>query len=94
MAGDYVPSVPRPEEVPSAWADTVLSTVSDVSKEEALEGADLGSRAIERLAGPGTDGRRKTLEVVITRSPSAGRSAMPSTHRTGAGGGRTSATPE
>lgn len=67
VAGDYVPSVPATDEVPSAWADTVMSTFADVSEEEAHEGAALGSRAIERLAGPATDGR-KPVEIVITHA--------------------------
>jgi broad specificity phosphatase PhoE len=66
-AGDFVPHVPRPEEVPDAWADTVLSSLADVSEEEASQGAALGARAIDLLAGPATDGRER-IEVVITHA--------------------------
>jgi len=71
-AGDYVPHVPAREEVPDAWVDAVLSSVAEVSAEEASQGAALGSRAIDLLAGPATDGRegieREGIEVVITHA--------------------------
>ena len=66
-AGDYVPHVPGREEVPDAWVDAVLSALADVSVEEASQGAALGSRAIDLLAGPATDGRER-VEVVITHA--------------------------
>lgn len=67
VAGDYVPHVPRREEVPAAWADTVLSSFADVTEEEASQGAALGSRAIDLLAGPALDGRER-VEIVITHA--------------------------
>ena len=66
-AGDYVPHVPGREEVPDAWVDTVLSSFADVSEEEASQGAALGSRAIDLLAGPPVDGRER-IEVVVTHA--------------------------
>ena len=66
-AGDYVPHVPGREELPDAWADAVLSSFADVSEEEASHGAALGSRAINLLAGPATDGR-EPIEVAITHA--------------------------
>jgi broad specificity phosphatase PhoE len=66
-ADDYVPHVPRREEVPDAWVDTVLASLADVSEEEASQGAALGARAIDLLAGPATDGRER-IEVVITHA--------------------------
>jgi len=66
-AGDYVPHVPVREEVPDAWADAVLSFFADVSVEEASQGAALGSRAIDLLAGPALEGRQR-VEVVITHA--------------------------
>jgi probable phosphoglycerate mutase len=66
-AGDYVPHVPGRDEVPDAWADTVLSSFGDVSEEAASHGAALGSRAIELLAGPAVEGRER-IEVVITHA--------------------------
>jgi len=66
-AGAYVPHVPGREEVPDAWADTVLSSLADVSEEEASQGAALGARAIDLLAGPAIDGR-EPIEVVITHA--------------------------
>ena len=47
--------------------DTVLSSLADVSEEEASRGAVLGSRAIDLLAGPAMDGRER-IEVVITHA--------------------------
>lgn len=66
-AGDYVPNVPGRDEVPDAWVDAVLSSFADVSEEEASQGAALGSRAIDLLAGPAVDGRER-IEVVITHA--------------------------
>lgn len=66
-AGDYVPHVPRRDEVPDAWADAVVSPCADVSDEEAALGAALAARAVELFAGPATDGR-EPVEVVITHA--------------------------
>jgi broad specificity phosphatase PhoE len=66
-AGDYVPHVPGPGEVPDAWVDAVLPFFADVSGEEASRGAALGSRAIDLLAGPALDGR-EGIELVITHA--------------------------
>ena len=66
-AGDYVPHVPGREEMPDAWVDIVLSSLADVSEEEASHGAALGSQAIDLLAGPAMDGR-EPIEVVITHA--------------------------
>lgn len=71
-AGDYVPSLPRRQEVPSAWADTVMSFLGDVSEEEAASGAALGSEAIDLLAGPVSNGRGP-VDVVITHAFTVGR---------------------
>ena len=54
-------------QVPDAWVDAVLSSFADVSEEEASQGAALGSRAIDLLAGPAMDGRER-IEVVITHA--------------------------
>lgn len=67
LAGDYVPHVPGRDELPEAWADTVLPLFSDTSAEEAAQGARLGSEALERLAGPAIDGR-PPVEVVVTHA--------------------------
>jgi probable phosphoglycerate mutase len=66
-AGDYVPHVSTRDEVPAAWVDAVLSPLADVTSDEASRGAALGSRAIDLLAGPATDGR-EPVEVVITHA--------------------------
>ena len=66
-AGDYVPYVPSAEEVPDAWADTVFSSLADVSEQDASQGATLGSQAIDLLAGPAVDGRQ-CIDVVITHA--------------------------
>ena len=66
-AGDYVPSVPDREELPDRWADSVMLHLADVSDEESAQGAALGARAIEVLAGPATEGRER-VDVVITHA--------------------------
>lgn len=66
-AGDFVPRLPRREELPDAWADTVMSFLEDVSDDEASEGAALAAEAIDLLAGPALDGR-EPVDVVITHA--------------------------
>ena len=66
-AGDYVPHVPGRDEVPDAWADAVLSFLAGVSEKEASQGADLGARAIDLLAGPAVGGG-EPVDVVITHA--------------------------
>ena len=67
VAGDYVPCLPGRDEVPDAWADTVLSFLADVSEDETSRGAHLGARAIDLLAGPVAAGR-EPVDVVITHA--------------------------
>jgi probable phosphoglycerate mutase len=72
-AGDYVPSVPGRDEVPSGCVATVSAAFADVSEEEATRGAVLAARAVEVLAGPADDGRtgrtpRAPLELVVTHA--------------------------
>ncbi len=66
-AGDYVPRLPRREEIPDAWADTVMSFLGEVPEDEASRGAALGADAIDLLAGPAVDGRAP-VDVVITHA--------------------------
>jgi probable phosphoglycerate mutase len=66
-AGDYVPHLPRREEIPGAWASTVMSFLGEVPAEEASRGAALGAEAIDLLAGPAVDGRAP-VDVVITHA--------------------------
>jgi probable phosphoglycerate mutase len=66
-AGDYVPHLPAPDEVPDAWTEVVLSFLADVSEDEASHGRALGARAIELLAGPAVGGRQP-VDVVITHA--------------------------
>jgi probable phosphoglycerate mutase len=66
-AGDYVPCLPTREEIPDAWADTVMSFLQDVSEAEASRGAALGAQAIDLLAGHAVDGRAP-VDVVITHA--------------------------
>lgn len=66
-AGDYVPHLPGRDELPEAWAELVLSFLADVSEVEAADGARLGARAVDLLAGPAVDGRG-AVEVVITHA--------------------------
>ena len=65
--GDYVPSLPTRQEIPDAWAETVMSFLGDVSEDEASDGATLGAEAVDLLAGPATDGR-EPVEVVVTHA--------------------------
>lgn len=66
-AGDYVPYLPSREEIPDDWADAVMSSLGDVSEDEASHGAALSAEAIDLLAGPAVDGRAP-VEVVITHA--------------------------
>lgn len=66
-AGDYVPCMPSREEIPAAWADSVMSFLGGVSEDEASHGAALSVEAIDLLAGPAIDGRAP-VEVVITHA--------------------------
>ncbi|QIK75943.1 histidine phosphatase family protein [Nocardioides piscis] len=66
-AGDFIPRLPRREEIPDAWADTVMSFLGDVSDDEASQGAALAAEAIDLLAGPAIDGR-EAVDVVITHA--------------------------
>lgn len=66
-AGDYVPSLPRPDEVPDAWADSVTSFLQDVSDAEASRGATRAAEAVDLLAGTTGDGR-SPVDVVVTHA--------------------------
>ena len=66
-AGDYVPGLPASHEVATAWTETVTSFLGGVGEEEASVGAALGAEAIDRFAGPATEGRGP-LEVVVTHA--------------------------
>lgn len=66
-AGDYVPHVPGPGEVPEPWAAGVEAFVGGVDEAEAADGERLGREALDRLAAPAVDGRART-EVVVTHA--------------------------
>jgi broad specificity phosphatase PhoE len=66
-AGDYVPHMPRRDEVPDAWADAVLSYFAAIPEPEATLGPALATRAIDLLAGPPAAGRDR-VDVVITHA--------------------------
>lgn len=66
-AGDYVPHLPRRDEVgPTGWA-AVEAHVGDVSELEACEGAGLGAAALGRFVGP-VDGPEEVRQLVVTHA--------------------------
>lgn len=66
-AGDYVPHLPRRDEVgPAHWA-AVAAHVGDVSEAEEREGADLAWAAVARFAGP-VRGSEEVRQLVVTHA--------------------------
>lgn len=70
-AGDYVPAMPAPGDVPDPWAAGVHGFLSGVTDQEAAEGTALAAEAVARFAGPASDGRGAT-ELVITHAFTVG----------------------
>jgi broad specificity phosphatase PhoE len=66
-AGDYVPHVPAPDEVPAVWAEAVLSHVATFPQHEKSRGRSLAAQAIALFAGPPSPDRER-VDVVITHA--------------------------
>ncbi|MFI0941321.1 histidine phosphatase family protein [Streptomyces sp. NPDC021020] len=67
VAGDYVPYVPRRDELPSDSADFLLSFLAGVTDEEREQGARLAKEAVGRFTGP-AEGEADVHEVVVTHN--------------------------
>ncbi|MFI0717699.1 histidine phosphatase family protein [Streptomyces sp. NPDC021224] len=67
VAGDYVPYVPRRDELPTECADFLLSFLAGVTDEERAYGERLAKEAIGRFTGP-TEGEADVHEVVVTHN--------------------------
>ncbi|MFJ4436043.1 histidine phosphatase family protein [Streptomyces sp. NPDC088923] len=66
-AGDYVPYVPRRDELPSHLADFYLGFLADTSPEEARTGAELACQAVDLYTGP-AEGDTVRHDVVVTHN--------------------------
>ncbi|MFC7828633.1 histidine phosphatase family protein [Streptomyces sp. NPDC057375] len=68
IAGDYVPHVPEPAELPPESADRYLSFLAGVTDEERRHGTELARRALRRFTGPVTEGSEDRHELVVTHN--------------------------
>ncbi|MEU7391545.1 histidine phosphatase family protein [Streptomyces tanashiensis] len=66
-AGDYVPYVPRREELPAESADAMLGFLAQFPAEEREQGPGLAAEALARFTGP-VDGDRPLHELVVTHN--------------------------
>ncbi|GGZ09258.1 histidine phosphatase family protein [Streptomyces nitrosporeus] len=66
-AGDYVPYVPRREELPPESADRLLGFVERIPAEERARGPELLRAATARFTGP-ADGGEPRHELIVTHA--------------------------
>ncbi len=66
-AGDYVPHVPRREELPPHAADVLLDQVAAFPAEERRAGPDLARRALALFTGP-VEGDEPRHELLVTHN--------------------------
>ncbi|MGK5728581.1 histidine phosphatase family protein [Streptomyces sp. URMC 124] len=66
-AGDYVPYVPRREELPPEAADAVLGFLTQFPTEEQVDGQALAREALARFTGP-VQGDEPVHELVVTHN--------------------------
>ncbi|WP_327116331.1 histidine phosphatase family protein [Streptomyces sp. NBC_01341] len=66
-AGDYVPYVPRREELPAESADRLLAFVAQVPEEERTRGPELARAALTRFTGCAA-GDEPRHELVVTHA--------------------------
>ncbi|MFF0223713.1 histidine phosphatase family protein [Streptomyces sp. NPDC004629] len=66
-AGDYVPYVPRGEELPSDSADHFLRLLAQATAEDRERGPELAERALAQFTGPAA-GDRERHELVVTHN--------------------------
>ncbi|MET7731092.1 histidine phosphatase family protein [Streptomyces sp. NPDC005402] len=67
VAGDYVPYIPRQDELPPESADHYLRFLADTTAEEREQGAVLARRALDLFTGP-VDGGEDRHELVVTHN--------------------------
>ncbi|WP_369148821.1 histidine phosphatase family protein [Streptomyces sp. R44] len=66
-AGDYIPYIPRREELPAKSADAMLDFLARFPAQEREEGPGLASEAVARFTGP-VDGDEPRHELVVTHN--------------------------
>ncbi|MFI1255487.1 histidine phosphatase family protein [Streptomyces netropsis] len=66
-AGDYVPAVPKRDELPADSADFLLGFLDQFTPEERERGPVLARQALERFTGP-VDGDEPRHELVVTHN--------------------------
>ncbi|WP_030689749.1 histidine phosphatase family protein [Streptomyces globisporus] len=66
-AGDYVPYIPRREELPPESADAMLGFLAQFPAEEREQGPGLAAEAVARFTGP-VEGDRPRHELVVTHN--------------------------
>ncbi len=66
-AGDYVPHTPRRDELPAAYADSMLERVLAFPAEDRERGPALAREAVARFTGP-ADGDEPVRELVVTHN--------------------------
>ncbi|MFK0211019.1 histidine phosphatase family protein [Streptomyces sp. NPDC090298] len=66
-AGDYIPYVPRHEELPPRSADAMLAFLAQFPAEEREQGPGLAAEALARFTGP-VEGDRPVHELVVTHN--------------------------
>ncbi|MFD9792733.1 histidine phosphatase family protein [Streptomyces sp. NPDC059070] len=67
LAGDYIPYVPRKEELPPQWADSMLDRLARFPPEMSERGRELAPAALARFARP-VDGDQPRHELVVTHN--------------------------
>ncbi len=67
VAGDYLPYVPTPDELPPESAEFVLSRLARLPASEREAGRTLAPRALEQFAGP-ADGDEPCHELIVTHN--------------------------
>jgi broad specificity phosphatase PhoE len=66
-AGDYVPYVPKKDELPDESADHLLAFLQQSTAEELRHGPELAQLALESFTGP-ADGEDEQRELVVTHN--------------------------
>ncbi|WP_026163403.1 histidine phosphatase family protein [Kribbella catacumbae] len=67
LAGDYVPQVPKKDDLPAESADFLFRFLEQCTAEELAEGPVLGRQALVRFTGP-VDGAEDRHELVVTHN--------------------------
>ncbi|MFK8907289.1 histidine phosphatase family protein [Streptomyces sp. YS-3] len=67
LAGDYIPYVPRAEELPAQWAEGLLDRLARFPARMRERGRELAPAALERFARP-VEGDEPRHELVVTHN--------------------------